>query len=52
MAGEIHIDHVIPASSFDLTKGSEVARCWALPNLRPLWAADNVRKSDRRELLL
>lgn len=30
----------------------KVRRAWALPNLRPLWAADNIRKGARREVLL
>lgn len=43
-AGEIHIDHIRPLSSFDLTKESEVRAAWALANLRPMWATENIRK--------
>lgn len=46
MRGEIHIDHVRPVSSFDLTQDSEIKACWSLSNLQPLWAADNLRKRD------
>lgn len=52
--GEWHIDHILPASGFGLlgwTDG-EIAACWALSNLRPLWAADNLSKKDRRVTLL
>lgn len=54
-AGEIHIDHIVPLSSFDFHSGDieEVTRrAWALTNLRPVWAADNLRKGDRKTHLL
>jgi len=48
--GRWHIDHIIPRSSFCFTDvgDSEFRACWALTNLRPLWAADNRRKSAKR----
>lgn len=51
---EWHLDHVTPLTSFTFTgpDDPEVKRAWALPNLRPLWAADNIRKSGRRTHLL
>ena len=41
-----HIDHIIPVSAFNFTKPEhrDFKRCWALKNLRPLWAKDNMRK--------
>lgn len=42
--GGIHIDHIIPLSSFDLTEEAEWKAAWALTNLRPLWARDNLTK--------
>ena len=45
-AGEIHIDHIIPQASFDLADDSQWRSCWALSNLRPMWADENIRKSD------
>lgn len=42
--GEIHIDHIRPVSSFNLDSQRELKECWGLPNLQPLWAADNLRK--------
>lgn len=54
LSGEIHIDHIIPLSSFDFSVNPlEVAkRAWALSNLQPRWWIDNIRKSNKRELLL
>lgn len=44
--GKWHIDHVIPRSRFHFqtAEDPEFKRCWALSNLQPLWAADNIRK--------
>jgi len=52
--GEWHIDHIVPLASFNVTSGDdpEFRRAWALTNLRPLWAAENLRKHARRETLL
>lgn len=49
-----HIDHIVPLTSFTFTAANdpEVARAWALSNLRPLWAADNIRKSGSRTYLI
>lgn len=51
--GEWHIDHVIPLCSFEFTSADdpEVRRAWALPNLRPIWARENLRKNSRIEFL-
>jgi hypothetical protein len=45
--GAWHIDHKRPSSSFDLPR--QLIECWALPNLQPLWAFDNLSKKDRWE---
>jgi hypothetical protein len=52
--GEWHIDHIIPASSFVFASAedAEFKACWALTNLRPLWAEDNHRKGPKRLTLL
>jgi len=47
MRGEIHIDHIIPQSEFNLGDDEEYRACWALPNLQPLWAKDNIAKSNK-----
>ena len=47
--GEWHIDHIRPVASFnfDSTDHPEFKKCWSLDNLQPLWAADNLVKSDK-----
>ncbi|OAM77705.1 hypothetical protein A3840_08725 [Devosia elaeis] len=51
---EWHIDHIVPQSSFNYTSTDDpdFRACWALTNLRPLWARDNVRKQAKRTHLL
>lgn len=39
--GEWHIDHIKPVNEFT---EKQVAECWSLDNLQPLWADDNMRK--------
>ena len=51
LAGEIHIDHIVPKSKFDLDSLDELRACYALSNLRPMWATDNVREGARRAVL-
>lgn len=52
--GDWHIDHIIPVSSFnyDGPDHPDFKACWALTNLRPLWAEDNLRKKDKRLFLI
>ena len=47
--GEWHIDHIKPCAKFDLTIDSEQKACFHYTNLQPLWAEDNLRKSDKYE---
>ena len=42
-----HIDHRIPASSFDLTNPIEKMACFHYTNLQPMWGGENIRKSNR-----
>lgn len=52
--GAWHIDHILPLSGFriEVLGDPECRAAWALPNLRPLWAAQNVKKGARREHLI
>lgn len=45
--GKWHIDHIKPICSFKINSYEDQAfkECWALQNLRPLWALDNLKKS-------
>ena len=43
------IDHKIPISVFNFTKPNheDFKKCWALSNLQPMWAKENIIKSDK-----
>lgn len=47
--GQWHIDHIRPVASFDFSTDllGAVRACWALSNLQPLWALDNIRKGKK-----
>ncbi|WP_144340249.1 HNH endonuclease [Sinorhizobium sp. BJ1] len=44
-----HIDHIVPLTAFnyETPDDPDFKKAWALSNLQPLWAADNIRKSNR-----
>jgi hypothetical protein len=42
-----HIDHIKPISSFNLKDPEEQLKCFHYTNLQPLWAHDNIRKSNK-----
>lgn len=44
--GEWHVDHIRPLSSFDLTRPDHQRMANSLHNLQPMWAIQNLRKSD------
>lgn len=52
--GEWHIDHRLPRSMFnyETERDPDFKACWALTNLQPMWARDNLVKNDRRVVLL
>lgn len=52
--GEWHLDHIVPVSSFSFTgvDDPEFLACWALTNLRPMWAAENMSKGGKRTHLI
>jgi len=47
--GKWQIDHIKPISSFDFNSYNdpEFKECWALSNLQPLWANENLSKGNR-----
>jgi hypothetical protein len=47
--GQWHIDHIIPRSHFHFnsSEDSEFKKCWAISNLQPLWADENLTKSNK-----
>ncbi len=49
LAGEIHIDYKVPVSAFNFSRPehADFKKCWALKNLQPMWAEDNLRKRDK-----
>jgi len=46
--GKWHVDHIKPKSLFhyESTDDEEFKKCWALENLQPLEAIENLRKSN------
>ena len=46
-----HIDHIVPRSVFNFEKpeDEDFKKCWALKNLQPLWARENIIKSNKLE---
>jgi len=45
--GSWHIDHIRPCASFDLADPAQQKICFHYTNLQPLWAAENIAKSDK-----
>ena len=50
MNGEIHVDHIRPCSSFNLTDPQQQQECFHFTNLQPLWAEDNLKKGSKWEV--
>lgn len=52
--GEWHLDHIVPVSAFAFSAPDdpEFLACWALTNLRPMWAAENMSKGGKRIYLI
>ena len=41
-----HVDHIIPCDAFDLTVDQNQRICFWYKNLQPMWAKDNIQKSN------
>lgn len=54
LAGEIHVDHIIPVVHFSIESAdsAEFRACWAVSNLRPMWAGENLAKGAKVLTLL
>jgi hypothetical protein len=48
--GEWHVDHIRADSwfNYDNMNCDTFKECWSLDNLQPLWAKDNLKKSDKQ----
>lgn len=45
LTGRVHLDHIKPCASFDLTVPKQQRQCFRYTNIQPLWARDNQIKS-------
>ena len=45
--GEIHLDHIRPCSSFNLSDQEQQYQCFNYKNIQPLWAKDNLVKNNK-----
>lgn len=47
--GKWHIDHIVPVSAHNFSSYDDIdfKKCWSLDNLRPMWAADNLKKHNK-----
>ena len=47
--GKWHIDHILPVSSFNIQdlNDDNFRKCWSLDNLQPMWAEENIKKSNK-----
>ena len=41
-----HVDHIVPCDAFDMTVEENQRICFWYKNLQPMWANDNIQKSN------
>lgn len=42
-----HVDHIIPADAWDLTKKEDQKMCFHYTNLQPMWWDENIKKGNK-----
>ena len=45
--GKWQIDHILPCASFNLTDVEQQKKCFHYSNMQPLWAHENLEKSNK-----
>jgi hypothetical protein len=47
--GDWHVDHKTPITAFNFQEigDNEFMKCWCLENLQPMWADENIKKSNK-----
>lgn len=49
MEYRICIDHHLALANFDLTSPEELKKACHYTNLKPMWAKDNIKKSNKNK---